>query len=74
MTTFITTLLDVTGMLLLVAILWELRTMPRVRVEVRRITPKKHDPTCNFQVNDAEGALKAFRREMNRHDRKDGLR
>ena len=75
MTTFITTLLDVTGLLLLVAILWELRTMPRVRVEIRRITPKKTaEADYSFSGLDSDEARDAFRRAMRHLDREDGLR
>ncbi|QDF20272.1 membrane protein [Corynebacterium phage Bran] len=75
MTTFITTLLDVTGLLLLVAILWELRTMPRVRVEIRRITPKKTaEADYSFSVLDTDEARDAFHRAMRHLDREDGRR
>ena len=71
MTTFITILLDVAALLLLVAILWELRTMPRVRVEIRRIAPKTD---YSFSGLDTDEARDAFHRAMRHLDREDGRR
>lgn len=75
MTTFITILFDVAALLLLVAILWELRTIPRVRVEIRRITPKKTAKAdYSFSCLDTDEALDAFHRAMRHLDRGDGRR